>query len=118
MLNKLRKCFDKWIKMKNWCKYIAKNTEEITKKKLLINKKNLKEELLNDNNNISNLALKKQNEEYKDKIKNLEIYIKQLESKIKKKKIIITEIKDKNEDLHKKIKDLENKLNNTPKTMI
>ena len=92
----------------------------LSKLLLSINEKKLKEEFFLDdnNNNTNNFSLEEQNEKYKDKINNLEKYVKELESKIKEKDIIIKEEKEKNEDLNKKIKELENQLNHTPKKMI
>ena len=66
------------------------------------------------NNSLNNISLEKQNEEYKDKINNLEKYVKELQSIIKEKDILINEVKGKNEDLNKKIKELEMQLNNAP----
>ena len=69
----------------------------------------------NEKNKIINVSVDKQNEEYKIKINNLEICIKELELKLKEKDKIITEEKLKNDNLNKKIKELENKSSNNYK---
>ena len=56
--------------------------------------------------------LRKENEEYKNKISNLEKYIKELETKIKEKENIIKDEKIKYDILNNKIKVLENNSNN------
>ena len=64
--------------------------------------------IINANNSSSEIA----NKEYINKINELEKYIKELESKIKEKDIIINKEKIKNENLNKKLKELQNLSNN------
>jgi len=73
-----------------------------------ISEKEVKKEDQPKNNKIINISFEKQNEEYKIKINNLEIHIKELELKLKEKDQIINEERIKINNLNKQIEELQN----------